>query len=76
MFGRRAPSFSGPTADSLARAAARDIYDMKSGQRVPLDVVISEIYEALDFIGYAEEPAQPDESASYNYTSDSDIVAL
>jgi hypothetical protein len=73
MFGRRTPSFGQSAADSLARGAARDLVDMKSGQRVPIDVVIQEIYEALDFIGYVDPPPS---AANGSSETDSDVIAM
>lgn len=65
MFGRRTPLFTNEseaaralrnTNAKLAASEAADILDMRNDQRRPLDEVVSEIYEILDWIGYSQQP--------------------
>jgi hypothetical protein len=68
----------------ICMADARDIQEMRAGYRVPLDVVITEIFDALDWIGYADEPLPPEMEAPLSSpaplvntaSSESDVICM
>jgi hypothetical protein len=77
MFGRT-PAYTRHNEDAharveaICRAEGRDLHEMSTGGRIPLDTVIAEIFSILDQIGSIEVP--PTESPES--TTDSEVICL
>ena len=57
MFARRTALFTAENeATKLARGEVHDILEMKNDFRRPINEIVKEIYEILDWIGYSQDP--------------------